>query len=287
MAGLTDILTTVQNGVTAMSAFTKQLQGSVNNISSQLTTISSQSINNVRSIDGKIGAFTTGNGLDTSVNVIEITAARRTLPTTQSLTTGTSATYTTPPNCLWIEVFMVGGGGGGAGASSTVLVAGSDGGASSFNSITAAGGKGATFPSSFPLAGAGGSGGTGTATRRSRGGPGENTLNLQPSTGRPTGNGGNSYFGGGALGVRYGAAAAGNSADANSGAGGSGANNSTGANVTIGSGGGAGEFVYLLINGPAGTYTYTIGTSGAGGVSTNNGGAGGTGFIFVIEHYGS
>lgn len=36
MASLTDILTTVQNGVTAMSAFTKQLQGSVNNISSQL-----------------------------------------------------------------------------------------------------------------------------------------------------------------------------------------------------------------------------------------------------------
>jgi hypothetical protein len=52
-----------------------------------------------------------------------------------------------------------------------------------------------------------------------------------------------------------------------------------------GGGGGGGEFVYLLITNPATTYTYTVGAVGAGGVSTVNGGAGGTGFIFVIEHY--
>lgn len=67
MASLSDILSTVQNGVTAMSAFGKQLQGSLNNISSQLT-------NNVRSIAGRTGAFTLngGSGLTNTLNDIQI-----------------------------------------------------------------------------------------------------------------------------------------------------------------------------------------------------------------------
>ena len=63
------------------------------------------------------GTAVTGvaNGLDISGGNIQVTAARRTLPTRQVLTSGTGATYTTPANALWIEVEMVGGGAGGGG----------------------------------------------------------------------------------------------------------------------------------------------------------------------------
>src|SRR5258707_6071934 len=58
----------------------------------------------VSSIDAKTGAFTTGNGLDsTGGNIIELTPARRTLPTAQAFSTG-SGTYTTPANTLWIRI---------------------------------------------------------------------------------------------------------------------------------------------------------------------------------------
>lgn len=211
-------------------------------------------------------------------------------PTTQSLTSGSAATYTTPIGCTWIEVFMVGGGGGGGGAAnnSISIAGGSDGGTTTFNGVNAAPGKGATAPSSsYSVGGIGGVGGTGTATRRQRGGSGMGSVSVNATAGVNSGKGGDSHFGGGAPGIAENATAVGVSADANSGAGGSGAVNDAGTQFAIGAGGGAGEFVYLLIPSPAGTYTYTIGASGAGGVSTTNGGAGGSGFIFVIEHYGS
>lgn len=209
-------------------------------------------------------------------------------PTTQSLTSGSTATYTTPAGCLWIEVFMTGGGGGGIGCSSSAFVAGSDGTVSTFNGVNANPGKGAALSGTNTVPGAGGTGGTGTATRRGRGGPGEGAVNQLAGSSSVSGAGGNSYFAGGAVGVdASGGTSAGVSADANSGAGGSGAYNNAGAASQIGSGGGAGEFVYLLIPSPSATYTYTIGGGGAGGASTVNGGAGGSGFIFVIEHYGS
>lgn len=74
MASLTDILSAIQNGVTAASAFVKQLQGSVNNISSQLTTLQSSG---VKSIAGNIGAFTLNgtSGLTNTVNDIKISPA--------------------------------------------------------------------------------------------------------------------------------------------------------------------------------------------------------------------
>jgi hypothetical protein len=118
----------------------------------------------VSSIAGNRGAFTLANGIDNSTNQIQLTAARRTLPTTQSLTSGTSATYTTPANCLWIEVYMVGGGGGGAGGanSGSTIVAGSNGGTSTFNSVNAGGGTGAASTGAGGVSttngGAGGSG---------------------------------------------------------------------------------------------------------------------------------
>lgn len=200
------------------------------------------------------------------------------LPTTQKLTTGTGATYTTGSGALWIEVSMVGGGGGGSGSSSSAIVAGTAGGTSTFNSINAAGGGVGNTAGS---GGAGGTGGTGTA-RRQPGGNG--TPGIYGTSGdvfMMGGGGGTSYFGGGGTGTT--ATGAGNAAAANTGAGGGGTTiTNTGES---GGGGGAGEFVYLLIQNPSATYTYTIGAGGAGGSSTETGGAGGSGFIFVLEHY--
>lgn len=203
---------------------------------------------------------------------------------------GAGATYTRKAGCTRIEVYYAGGGGGGSGAanSGSTTVAGSDGGDSTFNSVVAKGGKGAggnTSATGAPVGGAGGQGGTGTATRRMRGGPGSH--GAQPSAdiaNQPSGNGGDSYFGGGAL-AKF-ASAAGNAGDANTGAGGGGALAIGSPSINAGAGGGAGETVYLNINSPAASYTYTIGPGGAGGSSSFNGGAGGTGFGWVIEYYG-
>ena len=67
--------------------------------------------------------------------------------------------------------------------------------------------------------------------------------------------------------------------------GGGGGGHSTGAYQ--GSGGGAGEYVELVINSPSATYTYTVGTSGAAAAAGAQfaGGAGGTGIIIVDEYY--
>ena len=50
-------------------------------------------------------------------------------------------------------------------------------------------------------------------------------------------------------------------------------------------GGGAGEYVEWISNSPAGTYTYTVGASAAGGTGITNGGAGGSGIIIIDEIY--
>lgn len=220
-------------------------------------------------------------------------------PTIQSLTSGTSATYTTGTQggqrATWIEVFMVGGGGGGGGAvnGSGAGTVGSDGTASSFNGITAAPGKGAGIPASavglMGAGGAGGTGGTGTATRRMPGQSGQSGGNMNTATLPSTMGGSSVLFGGGAApvidtGTHF---APGNAGATNTGGGGSGALDIRTTNNNTASAGGAGESVYLLISSPAASYTYTIGAGGAGGVSTTNGGAGGSGFIQVIEHYGS
>lgn len=259
------------------------------------TVSSVASAGSVSSIAGNTGAFTLGNGIDNSTNLIQLTAARRTLPTVQSLTSGTSATYTTPANCLWIEVFMVGGGGGGAGvnsASSGSTVQGSDGTKSTFNSVDAAPGigggiTGTTAITSY-IGGAGGSGGSGTATRRRPGIAGASTGNPNATVAISSGQGGASIFGGGGgNGQSSLTAVTGISAGANTGAGGGGAA-SSGTNFVNGAGGGGAESVYIIINSPSASYTYTIGAGGAGGVGASaTGGAGGSGHILVVEHYGS
>lgn len=236
------------------------------------------SAGSVSSIAGNTGAFTLGNGIDNSTNLIQLTAARRTLPTTQVFLSS-SGTYTTPANCLWIEVELVGAGGGGAG-SGTSPGNGGVGGNTTFGSALLVGNGG-----NGGVGAGGGGGGTGAGGYLQRqGGAAGNGSGLTATAG---GIGGSSPYGGAGF---AGAPGGGNggSASVNSGSGGGGG----GVNSTIngGGGGGSGGFVRAIINTPNPTYTYAIGvggTSGALGTGGANGGVGGSGYLQVIEHYGS
>ena len=210
-------------------------------------------------------------------------------PTYQNFTSGTSATYTTPANCKWIKVRMVGGGGGGGGVGATTSPSGSSGGNTSFNSIVAAGGAGGTGTNTSQVGGgAGGTGGSGSATLRVAGQTGGPTI--AATNFGVSGYGGSSpVFGGGAPGVTTAVGATtGNAGVANTGGGGSGGGGTSGT-ANCAAGGGSGEYVEIIINGPSASYTYTVGGGGAGGIGTGTaaatGGAGAAGFITVEEHY--
>jgi len=236
----------------------------------------------VTSIAGNTGAFTLANGIDNSTNQIQLTAARRTLPTIQRFTSGTAATYTTPANCLWIRIRMVGGGGGGAGSGTTPGAAG-DGGASTWSggALSAGGGVKATGAS-------GGAGGTAS---------GGSVLNVigesgQGDSGALTnqrgGAGGSAPFFGGRGAGGSSTGAAGIAGLTNTGGGGGGAGDGT--TIQLGGGGQAGSYVEHIIGTPAANYTYTVGaagTAGTAGTSGFAGGAGGSGIILVEEYYGS
>ena len=205
------------------------------------------------------------------------------VPTRQVLTSGT--TYTTPANVRQLRIRMVGGGSGGTASISGTV--GSVGAATSFNGITAAGGK----VGSLSYAGNNNSGqvGTGTASLRVQGGSG-GTAQIATSGAWPGqgGSGGNSAFGGGGIaGSNFNANANGVAAQANSGGGGGGGSSDATAGNYGGGGGCAGEYVEIIINSPAATYTYTVGAGGAGGTTGlfGAGGNGGSGVIIVDEFY--
>lgn len=174
--------------------------------------------------------------------------------TQQVLLTGSSATYTTPANCLQLRIRMCGGGGGG----SSIAASGSPGGAggaTTFNAVTANPGTGAGI--GLNSTGSGGTGGAGAATLRSPGIAGQGAM---------TGPGGGGFGGGGSIG--------------SFGAGGQG--QAIGGAGISGNGGGSAEYVELVINNPAATYTYTVGVAGNAGAP----GAGGfAGIIIVEERY--
>lgn len=198
------------------------------------------------------------------------------LPTRQVLTSGTGATYSTPTGARQIRIRMVGGGGGGGGTH-TGAGAGGNGGDTSFNSIVAKGGGGGPTGSNAP--GAGGYGGAGSASFRVAG------ATAPWNIGYGTGEGGDGPWGGAGAGVYNGSIGAGNPGAANSGSGG-GSNWCNGCTPGFSQGGGAGEYVELIINSPSSTYTYTVGSGGAAGASnTYKGGAGGSGVIIVDEYY--
>lgn len=208
------------------------------------------------------------------------------VPTRQVLTSGSGATYTTPVGCRQLKIRMVGaGGGGGTGADTGTPVTGTAGNRSIFNSVNAEGGSGgiAGNASGDAYGGKGGQGGTGTASWRSAGqGGGPGSLGpTSPNVGASGGQGGSSVMGGGQKG------GVGGDTD-QPGYGGGGSGGQTGnQNQTSGGGGGGGEYVELIINSPASTYTYTVGTGGAGGSSANTfaGGSGLQGVIIVDEIY--
>lgn len=249
----------------------------------------------VTTIDTRSGAFTTANGIEsTGANVIQLPASRRTLPTTTILNSGTDQVYTTPAGALWLEVRMVGGGGGGGGGNNTTP--------GNTGTPTCLALSGSACPSSLLIA----NGGTGGAYQSasvggSSGGGYLNMTGASGGVGSPPGanyngiggTGGSSCLGGSAGGSA--SAGTGGAADANSGSGGGGGGATNGSlNGGGGVGGASGGCVLAILNNPAATYVYTIGTGGAGAAGASisssaggTGGAGAAGRIAIIVHYGS
>jgi hypothetical protein len=209
--------------------------------------------------------------------------------TRQVLTSGNSATYTTPSGVSYLSVRQCGAGGGGGGAGTTTSGGtGGTGGTTTFGSFTTIGGSGGGANSTLNggAGGAGGTGGVGTGTPRipgAVGAPGISSVvsgnTMAPYLG---GQGGASPFGGAG-------ASASVSAAANSCSGGGGAGSVNGAFGNAG-GGGAGEYAEYILVGPSATITYTIGAAGAAGTigsgtNASAGGAGGSGIIIVDEYY--
>lgn len=186
--------------------------------------------------------------------------------TQQILTTGTAATYTTPAGCRRIVARYRGGGGGGGDVGGGAG-AGAAGTGTTFNAVTAAPGSGGNGGSNGGgLSGAGGAGGTGGVGAASFRAPGQA-----------------GFFGGSvpATGALPGGAP-GSGGPGNYGQGGAGAPVGGGGLNGTGAGGGAGEYVELIINNPAATYIYTVGT---GGAKAGNGVNGTAGIIIVDEYY--
>jgi len=238
----------------------------------------------VSSIDAQTGVFTTGNGIDSLGKVIELTAARRTLPTRQVFNTG-SGTYNRPANCLYIIVKMVGGGGGGGGSGTSGAGTGGTGGTTSFSTFSATGGVGGTGANLTSNAGGAGGSASGGNINLS-GQPGGSSFSEVLST-VYGGVGGNSawYCGGATNNLVTGA---GGAAVNNTGGGGGGAAMSSG--NAAASGGGGGGSLEGIIYSPAATYSYAVGaagSAGSAGVGGSAGGVGGAGLIIVDEYYGS
>lgn len=221
----------------------------------------------------------TGTFFSDGTDVVSIGS---TFQTRQKFTSGSGATYTTPSGCTRIIVRAAAGGGGGGGVSNSNDAGnGGTGGTTTFNSVNAVGGSGgqAAGQTTASIGGSGGTAGSGTASLRivgGGGGPGPAVNSL----GNRGGTGGSSALGGGAC-----SGGTGTDALANTGGGGSGG--PAGATTGAGAGGGGGEYIELIINGPAATYTYTVGAAGAAGTAGSGvvGGAGGSGVVVVDEFY--
>ncbi len=187
-------------------------------------------------------------------------------------------------SALWLEIKAVAGAGGGAGGGTAGVGSGGDGSDTTFGPITCSGGLGGTNNGPGGTGGAAslGSGPEGLAFAGGWGTAG----NGGTAIGLPSGDGGNSIFGGAGGGSENGAA--GRPAAANSGSGGSGGTGSV-ANIAMGGGGGAGGGVLCQIKNPSATgYAYSIGvggTAGALGANGTAGAAGADGCAEVIEHF--
>lgn len=237
------------------------------------------------------GAFTAkiqGPAIGASITLtlpsVAGTLALGVVPTVQILTSGTAATYTpTSVNVKWIKVRMLGGGGGGAAADTAAGNNGSSGSNTTFDNLTAFGGAGGIWN------GAGGSGGavsvgsgwTDIGSTVGNGGAGWSGGNASANI-FSGGQGGAGALGGGSKGDSY--AGVGNNGGTNTGSGGAGGGTNNVNNSIPGSGGGAGGYVEAIA--AAGSFTYTVGAGGAGGLfGQKAGGTGGAGKIIVEEFY--
>lgn len=211
-------------------------------------------------------------------------------PPTQQIFLSSTGTYTTPANCKYIKVRMIGGGGGGSGSGTSGGSAGGAGGDTTFGtSLLVAGGGNGGLGGATTLAG--GTGGTASI------GAGSFGLALQGASG--SGNsfnttgftlagapGAGSPFSGPTMGAYW--MNNGQTATQNTGCGGQGGPMQPVNTVAGGAGGGAGGYIEAQINTPATTYAYAVGTAGvfgANGTSGTNGGSGGSGIIIVYEYY--
>ena len=210
------------------------------------------------------------------------------VPSIQKFTSG-SGIYYTPAGVKYLRVRMVGGGGGGGGGGvSGGTGNGTAGGSTTFGtSLLVANGGGGGF-STGVAAGGTASLGTGPIGTAIQGGSAMGITALAGNGFFPAGSpGASSPFGGSGAGFANGA---GTSAIANSGSGGGGGGcNQVAGTVNYGgAGGAAGGFVDAIINLPAASYNFQIGSGGAGGGAGSNGyaaGAGGSGYIEVTEYY--
>lgn len=224
----------------------------------------------------------------TAINCnLDLSSARKTLPTSQSLV-ASSGTYTTPANVLWLEIFMIGGSGGGGGTGSAGgFSAGGNGGDTCWNT------SGSACATPVYSAGGGAGGAVGSTTAGANGGVGGNGGSPAGSatpTNSSTGSTGQygaagvaaTFTGRGGLGA---SSSCGIALRSNGGDGGSGITGGGG-----GGGGGSGACLYTILNGPAASYTFTNGAAGAAGVAGTGGNVGNVGVIgkiVVIEHYGT
>lgn len=260
------------------SDFVLTLDAANNNAPAKSTVAQIAAVSQVTGIDSQTGAFTTANCIDSTSHVIEMTAACRTVPTTQVFTSGSGTYSPTSGNVKWIEVRMCGGGAGGWGSGGAGASIGGSGGATTFGGLTANGGN----PGASQTAG--GSGGTASGGFINKpGGQGGSSSTI--TTPNPGGQGGASEHGGQGAGGPAGAGP-GATAQTNSCSGGGGG----GANTTAdsGAGGGSGAYLDAIINAP-GSIAYAVGgggSAGSAGTGGASGGGGGSGIIEVIEHYG-
>lgn len=210
-------------------------------------------------------------------------------PTQQIFTSG-SGTYTTPTGCRFIRVRMVGGGGGGGCSGTSSGGASSSGTASTFGTslLTASPGVGAGNVSG---AGTGGGGGGytiagpayGIGINGATGGGG--SYNVSAGILIQSGSGGGTGLAPGPGGTYN---ANGNAGITNCGTGGAGGGGGATALLYSGGGGGGAGFIDAWISGPSATYSYAIGSGGAGGTAGGSGyagGAGADGQIIVDEYY--
>lgn len=234
----------------------------------------------LRTIDSQTFLACTGTAAPTTSGTLTKSAG------TGDSTITFSAVY--KPSSIIIR--MVGGGGGGGGSGTASLGVGGAGNNTTFDTTLliangapassgqTAGGAGGGYTITSGINGYGINGGDGCDSGQ------QVTISGALNAG---GNGGNSYWGGGGSGGN-GAPGAGTVGATNTGAGGGGAGAANAGGSIAGSGGGAGGFVEAIIQNPAASYAYSVGSGGSAGTAGTSGAAGGAGAsgkIVITELY--